>query len=494
MRKRAAATKSTPALPGPWLIALCAALAAVYALAARRLPVGALNDDAANVLLARALLHGSFSFPGGLGKPAEFLPGLPLLLALPSALVAPHWGLLRLIPLACCALSLGLAWRLARRLLSPEAAAAAVLLAALNPVLVGLGGLVMPYAPYLALSLALIDGADAPGARSLAWLCAGAAAAALLRPHGLLLAACLALPLAHRRRWGASAAVLASAVLPVGAWVLHERLAPGAAAGYAEVWRRQLADIGTPALELSHAADLLARLFAESMLGLADPWLPEAARVAAGLAFAAAAAAGAVRLLRRRRDDARAFALVLYAAGIFFLHMTWRWVSTRYAFPLVPLVWILVAAAAEPLFERRPVTARALVLALALATARFDAVHAQWGLTPFRFAPRAVDFIRASVPADARLYAVNNYTVALLTERACGPLPVAPHVAIWEVVASDDRVDRVLFQEPRPGDEFFPSDLPPTYQRVLSERLIAGRSVAEFRDDAEGTLLLRLKP
>jgi len=477
--------------PPTWLLAAGLAGAALYLLAALRLPIGALNDDAANVLLARSLLHGAFQFPGGLGKPEEFLPGMPALLALPAALVAPNWGLLRAIPLFCVGLTLWLTWRVARRFLGAEAAFAAVLLTAFNPTLVGLGGLVMPYLPYLALSLALVEAADAKGPRAAGLFLLGAAFAPLLRPHGALLAACLALPLAHEKKWSKAAALLGAAVLPLAAWTLRNRLTPGASDDYSGIWRAQLVDIGTPLLELRHAGDLLARLLGESLLGLPDA--PYAARVFAGAAALAAAGWGAARLAKRRPDDARVFALAAYPAAILLLHMTWRWVSTRYAIALVPFVWILIAAAAEPLFARRRALAFGGVAALALLSLRWDAQYAWRGLTaPAAFAPNTMAQIRDKTPEDARLYAVKNYSVALLTGRACAPLPIAHHYFLWVFHAGQERISRTLIQQQLPGDEFTPSDLPPTYQTALADKLLADDAVPEFRDPDEGTLLLRM--
>src|SRR5208282_1184511 len=119
-------------------------------------------------------------------------------------------------------------WRLARRFLSAEAAAAAAALVALNPVLLGLSGLVMPYLPYVALSLALIDGVGAAESRGqLAWLTAGAALAPLLRPHGVILIGCLALAQWHRRGPRRACLFLSLALLPVLAWTLRNHLRAG---------------------------------------------------------------------------------------------------------------------------------------------------------------------------------------------------------------------------------------------------------------------------
>jgi hypothetical protein len=478
------------AAPKSWLIALGAALAALYVLSARRLPVGILNDDAANILLARALLHGTYSFPGGMGRPEEFMPGMPVLLALPAALVAPHWRLLSAIPLLCAALAVFLTWRLARRFMGPEAAGAVALLVALNPVLVGLGGLVMPYLPSLALTLALLDAADARGTRALGLLALGLALATLLRPYGALLAVCMAVPLAHRGRGRDAGLILAAGLLPLAAWSLRNRLTPGASPDYFGSWRSRVASIGTPALELRHAADIAARVFGEGLLGLS--YLPYAARAAAGVLALAAAAYGAARLLKRAEDDARAFAFVAYPACLLLVHLTWPIVSTRYMFSFAPFVWIMIGAAAEPFFARRRVLARAATAVAALAALSFDLSFAVQGFAaPGAYIPNTVAWMREHVPANSRLYAEKNYALALATGRACGPVPIVQHVLMFNASARYDAVDRVLIQPPRAGDEFLES-LPKNYENVLAARLLSMDGVAERRDPDEGTLLIRL--
>jgi hypothetical protein len=92
------------------------------------------------------------------------------------------------------------------------------------------------------------------------------------------------------------------------------------------------------------------------------------------------------------------------------------------------------------------------------------------------------------------MYAVKNYTVALLTQRACAPLPIARHYVLWEINSERERIDRVLIQHQRPGDEFTPSDLPPNYQAALADRLVAENGAVELRDPDEGTVLVRLHP
>ncbi|MDE2490737.1 MAG: glycosyltransferase family 39 protein [Elusimicrobia bacterium] len=473
--------------------AAAAVLAALYLLAARRLPVGVLNDDAANVLLARALLHGRFAFPGGLGLPFQFLPGLPLLLV-PAVLFGGlrPW-LLRAVPLAAGALTPWLTWRLARRRLGPGASAAAALLTAANPVLLGLGGLVMPYAPYLALSLWLVDFApDAESPRAFALLTAAAAFAILLRPHGVVLAAVLALVL--WRRFGArrAALFLTGAALPSALWLLAGRLAAGPAiSDYPSVWRQNVAVLGDPLVQFRHAVDLLDRLLGAGLFGL--PGAPTALRASLALLVLLAAAAGARRLLRRD-EDPRAFAAAAYLAGVLLLHLTWRWVSLRYLFPLVPFVWILAAAAAEPRLSPRPAAGAALTALLLAAPLRLDLFLARRGRDARPgYEPRTVAWIRANVPPDGRLSSVGAYALALNAGRACEPQDLHPDRE-WLSRMRAKGVRWVHVRVPLPGDEFAPADVPPNFGTALAAWLTENKLADEvFAAPDEGTMIFRLK-
>jgi hypothetical protein len=473
-------------------ISVAAMIAALYLLSARRLPVGANNDDAANVLLARSLAGGSYSFPGGLGAPEEFLPAFPLLLALPVRLAQPHWNVLRAIPLFFAALSLLLSWRLARRFLSPEAAAAAVLLTALNPVLVGLGGLVMPHLPYLALSLALIDGSGASGSRrAFLWLAAGASLAPLLRPQGAVLVAALALAQWRGRGFKRAAAFASLAFLPAAAWTLRNHLRAGASRDYVDIWRAQIASLGGTGRAARHAWEILSTMFGGSFACLPDA--PRLVSAALGLGALALAAAGAARLLRKRGDP-RALVLAAYTAALVLLHVSWKWVDPRYLIPFAPLLWILVIAAVSvPLAKRRALAGTLLAVFLALPL-RLDAPYARRGLEgDGRYQPRTMAWIRDNVPATARLESMNNYTVALLTGRACATQVPVAHGAEWLAQARRDRVDYLHVVLPRPQDEFTVSDFPAGYQPVFARWLDTRPEAAQlYRDLDEGALVYRL--
>ena len=466
-------------------------IAALYVASARRLPVGVLNDDAANVLLARSLSRGHYTFPGGFGAPEQFLPVFPALLVVPTLLVAPRWGLLRAVPLAFAALALFLAWRLARRFLSDEAAGAAVLLAALNPVLVGLVGLVMPYLPYLALSVALIDGVGArPTRRSFALLTAGAALAPLLRPHGAVLVAMLALAIWHQRGWRRAGAFFFLALLPSAAWALHNRHAGVVSLDYIGTWRAHLASLGGGASLFERVSQILLKMFGEGFIVI--PELPRLGQYALALGTLALALVGAFRLLKKR-DDPRAFVLSGYTAGVIFLHLTWKWIGNRYMIPLVPMLWILIVAAVAPLLRKRRPLGWALLAVFVALHLRFERIYALNGMDAEpQFEPETMAWIRANVPASARLESVTDYTVALLTGHPCSPQAIVVHAGEWLVLAERNKIDYLHLQLPRPNDEFA-GGLPDAYQPFFARWLGGTKEAKEvYRDFDEGAMIFRI--
>jgi hypothetical protein len=463
-----------------------AAAAALSALAARRIPVGAFNDDAANVLLSRSLLTGHYAFPQVLGAPHEYLPGMPLLLALPAKLLAPHWGLLRLLPLLSAWLCAFFAWRLARRHLSAAAAGWAGFLVALNPVFVGLGGVVGPYFPYAAVSL-LVFGKldDGPSAKRFWSLVILAAFAALLRPHGGILIASAALALLTESPARAAAfAALSSA--PIAAWTLWTRLG-ASTSDYPSIWRAQVASLGEPGAQLAQARRILRAVFADGW-GIAES--SNAAKELAAVALLLAAAAGTLAVLKRKKSPA-VFAMAAYAIATVALHMTWPWVQTKYAIPLIPVVWILALAA----FERRPAAVWALGGFFALVALRYDLAYAVRGLRGrATFQPQTMAWLKRETPPDARVETLKNYSVMLLAERPALPRPLNfREPELWLAHAQATGASYVHFSGWTPDEEFSLPDVPGELESGLAGWLAANKKgTVVFGQPVEGTAVFHL--
>lgn len=472
--------------------AAAAAVGALYLLAARATPVGAAEDDALHLLLARSLRHGAFALQG---TPAnDPLPGFAALLCLPAALVEPRWELLKIVGLLSAAAAITLTWRLARRCLDDGTAAAAAALTALSPLLLSHAGLILPDLPYLALSLFLLERLTEPGfAGASAPVIAAAAAATMLRPYGAWLVLSLALGIAASKGARKASFFAIPALTPLALWTLRNRLLTGSGSGYLLNMSAETAALAEPRTALLHAAGLLAALGGDGLLSLGR-FLPLAGLVAAGAAAAALAAVGAVRLLRKK-EDPRVFALTAYAILLGAQHLVWLPLEPRYVLPLVPLAWILMLAAAAPLLKRRRALAAVILAALAAPALRLDLALAAPGLSgPARFQPATMAWLRANTPANARVQSLEQRTVALLSGRGAGlPDPQAGERDAWLAYTLSERFDFVHVVSTFAPGGFFPAPI-----RRLAEKMDPwARSTPYlrevFRGGNEGATLFRVE-
>lgn len=138
-----------------WAAVFCVAGLHIYT--ALTLPVGRIESETIQLVLARNPTWVIFSYPESMG--ASRRPPLPvfsLLWSIPAWFFGTQWILYRMASLAVSWLSLWAVWRLAHRLLLPVPAAWATLLTALHPMFVAQAGAVLPEIPLLGLSSALL--------------------------------------------------------------------------------------------------------------------------------------------------------------------------------------------------------------------------------------------------------------------------------------------------------------------------------------------------
>jgi|GEM_PF-887189 len=474
-------------------LAAAAAVAAVHALAGWGHSFGSASDEAFFVRLALALRGGAYSLPGPFGGPVtDPLPGYPALIAPAVWALAPAWERLWVLGLAATLAAAWLTWRLARRLLTPRAAGAVGLLAALSPALVAQSGVVMPDAAFAAVAaaafLVLASGAD--GGIAFGALAALGALGGLLRPYGAILPAALALGVAARRGPRSGACLLALALLPLAACLARNRFAAGTATDYAAHWSLQAAAF-TPALLAEHAYAAAASVLGRGAAGVADGPVPAAAL--AGLLLLTAAARGA-RLLARGPERPVALALAAFAGALVAVHLTWRFASARYALSLLAPLWILAAAGVERSgpAARRVGTAAALVLgACALSS---DAALARVALDrkPPALA-RVGAWARASLPPDARLESFACQPLELQAQRPVECASVRDPREAWLAHLLDARIGWVHELPGWAPDGFMPPGMDDF--QVQSQGWLRDAADFEevFADPAEGRVF-RLKP
>jgi len=339
----------------PWLLIF--GLAAAQLLAFPGHYLGQEHDDAQYALASRSLLRGHYGTgvrPGD--PPLTFInPGWPLLLT-PAAAVSGDsslgyqlWAYLWLV--LCDAL----AWAWLRRRMPSAAAAAAVCVFALNPLVLSRSGVVMSELPGLASALGLLLLLERlpPWGAGL-WL----AAAWLIRPAALpLFAAALGLYL-WKRRWRDALACLAAAAPPILLW---QAWVARAGQGFAEAAELAQNSPGGPLAWLAMAAENLreaAALWGQTSL----PWVSASSwpGLLAGAVLGSLALAG---LWRHLREEGYEPAAGYLAAGAL-MHAFWPWWFERYLPVYLPfLIWAVWRALAR-LGEDR---AAALLLVWALA-------------------------------------------------------------------------------------------------------------------------------
>lgn len=425
-------------------------------------------DEAVFVLLARALRSGRF-------PAADHLPGFPALIALPSAALEGRWDRYWLLMLPFSLAYAAAAYALAKRILgSRPAAAAAAALCALSPAALELSGAVLSDVPFAALAAAVLAGVPAA---PLPLVCAGAAAGALMRPQGVLLAAAAAAGLWACRGRKPAAALLACAGLPLALWLLRNFAVAGTPSDYAGQWASEAA-----------RADAFALL--EAALGRGAFGLPGAAGSAAGLLLLGSAFAGA-RLLLRRPAGAAAFAPALFAASALIVHATWGAAAPRYVLPILPMLWALSVATLLALAPARALApAGAALLAAFLAQA---APSARAGLAGGGWAHQeAMDWL-AREPSARKVESLACGVAGLLSgkESTCPPAVEERDAWLgWLAVRGVTHVHDFDFAR----DGYLPEPVARFARRRGSWLADEAFFTPAFADRAEGAVVYAFKP
>lgn len=470
------------------LLAAAAGAACLHAAASLRLPLGAASDDALHLLLARNLLAGGFAVPGPGGAPVtDPLPGWPALMALPLWLLEPHWPLMRVFPLLASALLVWATWRLARRLLGPEPALFAAGAVALDHVLVGWAGVNLPDALYAALSVlalsALVEERVPP------WAAPVAAHAALLRPHGALLGAALALGVWRRGGARRAAAFAALALGPLALWLARNALVAGSATDYVRNAADQSSLLASWSTLPAHAWKLVGECLGRGVLG----YPPGPLAGLAGLAVLAAGAYGASLLWRRKERRPWLLATGSYLALLALLHLAWRPWQSRYALTVLPFAAVFLLSALRPLLEKRKHLAWALLGLLAVPGLSRGFGYAFEGLAMPRAElwPRSAAWLREHAAPEDRVVTLEPYLVTLLTRReAAFPRP-APDRAAW-LAGMRERRERWVLRRGQQARAYLSSDAAALMRSYDAWAVPEPPLSAAYEDKEEGVLILRL--
>lgn len=406
--------------------------------------VGFYNDDASFVLLARRLWEALLALaPAGLGANfSHFLPGYPLFLMPFTALLGPHWGLLRWTTAALSLLTLYGFWRLLEGWLGEEERRWAVLLFAVHPLFLMSSGLVMAD-PFLSclfvyglLGLRLVlEGAKGPWPHTLLVVMSLWAAAA--KPIGILLPAALTAGLIAAKDRKALRLLAALVWLPLLAAGLYTVIKSGTPTDYVGYLLKGLSSLA------QH--DLWQRgynLFYSFVLvyGLAIPWPRGPVYDAAGTL----AIAGVIYLCVRGLSSllagtspARFAALAawLLLLGQVLVMSIWTVYSERYALPMLPLGALFLVAGLYSLPLAKPALPRALLAAAALFFLGYSGwlasvINSDRRPIDSRLCAQTLDWIRRETPPDSR-FSGSGALVKLYTGRSAHGVSGAPDLDLF---------------------------------------------------------------
>ncbi|HVO33705.1 MAG TPA: tetratricopeptide repeat protein [Elusimicrobiota bacterium] len=414
-----------------WMLGLAALF---YLALTPRFQFGYATDDAYAVMAAQSLARGRFAVESQPGKPflTDLLPGYPLLLAPWVRLAAPHWAILKLLPIIVTLGSGFLLWQLVSGSLGATAAGALTLLFLFNPMTVELSGSLLSESSFLFFILLdlwlfrrLMDRESKARAAGLGLLLGWTA---LLRPQGVLLALAMGIVLGFNRR-RRSAGILVAVAIGLWAAILADNwLHVHHVSGYWSLWRSN-----HPAPTIAGALSWrslvwMFRIFFTSNL-MALPLEPASAAARGGEIVAAifvlALAVLAWRSMRRGgKPGPIIFPVALIFAGFYaFIHWLWPVAMPRYFHPVMPLALLAIVAGSQALWHRGTWGRGGVILSgllMAVLYGRQDAeawAQARHPLPQCQLPMETLSWIRAHAPEDAVFFAFRMPSVYLYTGR-----------------------------------------------------------------------------
>jgi hypothetical protein len=439
-----------------WLVPLLVGVAtfAVGASLVDGLPVGVTNDDGMYVILAKSLATGhGYRWLNLPGAPAaiHFPPGYPAFLALLWLLYPAFPANVVLFKLAnamLTAIAAAGTFVFARKRLEMSDVAAALLAfaATLGIPMLTLSTIVMSEPLFLALLLPALLLAERlteptnhrpPSTADVFILGLIAAAATLVRSHGIALIVAVGVVLCLRRRFRHAAIFAGVAVLLLLPWQLWVSVHSGV---LLQPMRGNYESYGAWLSAGLHADGfaLIPRTIARTSMDLAGmivqvtaPSLPPALRIAALVAVLAIAAVGMRELWRSAPVTAL---FIAFYAGIV---LVWPFPPTRFVWGIWPLVMLPPALGARRVLQWRPSTqslratrmatlAAALLLAIGYGSYNLRGYRHQWWSSIARGVSRTssplLTWIATRTPRDVVLASEVESAVYLYTGRTVVPV------------------------------------------------------------------------
>ncbi len=445
-------------------VLLLVALLAGHALLAyhtRARGVFTFGDDAAYILLSRALRAFSYREVQFIGEPigARFPPGYPSLLAV-AGMFGEHFRVMAAVGIAISVSALYALFDVIRRRWSGELALLVTAVVATNPAMVANAGAIASEGMFTALVLWSLWAADRTDHGERRRLFAGTAAilGAMARTAGVTVPLAVGAHWLLRRRFRDVAVLALASAVTVGAWLAWTTFAPRREFRRSYIDDAVMVQAGHESSPLSTLAQRVARNTL-TYVGQALPTelslpLTSATRfdnIAWVALVVGLALIGLVSAWRRWN------AAVIWMVGYATLLVIWAYTIERFLQPLMPLVIAFALIGAWSVGTRwRPVQSRAAALpALAMAallagfgllgSTRLSGQAAACDLGRTDCAPaESLDYVDASIyaathtPRDARFVAPKNATLYYFAPRQS---------VFWDEVIVQDSASFLPFLE-----------------------------------------------
>ncbi len=389
---------------------------------ARQHILGGFSDEPMFILLAQSLWHGLFKLPMVKMPITDPLPGYPLLLALPVHLLGGHWNYYFLIGFFQTIVSLYFSWLLAREILTTEMSLAAFLLISINPVILFYSGAVFLDTAYLASSVILFYALYQAKEKSVLYWAPLAALSPLIKPHGVILVFCLMVLISLRFNWKKAILFGFVSCLPLALWFLRNHLVAGTSMGYINNWLSQASLTQNGENPFKHGEEIIASLWCGGLLGMSNrawTFIPFWMSLSFGFIFIFLFSSGVVKLMKDLRRQPLVFSIALYVILVTLLHCLWPSLSIRYAIPLIPFLWIFIAAGLEGVEGGR--TKKWALVLISLILIRSGAMDGPFMLRaskgkPF-IMPDTLKWIREKTRPAARIATYDPAMVLLASQR-----------------------------------------------------------------------------
>jgi hypothetical protein len=398
-----------------------------------RLDVGHFNDDALYILAARSLLRGHYvaDYVPGMPPMNDPLPGFPVLLLPFVSVVQGHWAVLKCIPFLLIVGALLLFWKLLHRLRIPRGQAlAATAFFAFNPTIVRMSNALMSEPFFLVLVLgvfnllaeAWID--QRPLHKWLLGLLLGWAA--IVRPQGAVLLACVAIGLMNTRTRRDILLSLGLGSFILGSVYFTNFLNTSSIMGYIPQATSVLpVSNADPLLFLRHSTFLFLTLFIKVLI--AFPWPPDGhallmLHIILALGVGLALFRGAAEF-SRRYPAAEDLGLCIggFVSLYLLVHMFWPAIDLRYCVPVLPFVILFIVQGAANIRQkwlRKVLGGLGVLVGLFYGYENVRTINQAFHKTYETAVPKQTfDWIRHQAPPTARIFARYPATTYLYTDR-----------------------------------------------------------------------------